>query len=198
MYNFDKTTGKRTSMKGWVEGAYYVFETNHFSYYTLVEEDSKNDEDTKLPQIDKKEWQTLISTALAFNQADYTEKSWALFTEKLQVAQGVKANLLATEAEVEIAIKELNLAINAFVKQTSESKLETNQNVNDIPHSNDQGKNPVQSTNKANKTEKKTKKDDALPQLGGSVSIFLSVLGFVLITLSGVIFFKGYRLNMKK
>ena len=57
---------------------------------------------------------------------------------------------------------------------------------------------PFSHTSKADKTEKKKKKDDALPQLGGSVSIFLPVLGFVLITLSGVMFFKRDRLNMKK
>ncbi len=57
---------------------------------------------------------------------------------------------------------------------------------------------PFSRTSKADKTEKNTKKDDALPQLGGSVSIFLPVLGFVLITLSGVMFFKRDRLNMKK
>ncbi|MFC4719330.1 hypothetical protein [Enterococcus lemanii] len=79
---------------------------------------------SKVPQFDKKELQTLISTALAFNQANYTEKSWALFTEKLQVAQGVEANLLATESKVEIAIKELNPTINALVKQTNEPKCE--------------------------------------------------------------------------
>lgn len=55
MYYFDEVTGKRELMNGWVEGDLYAFETDHFSYYALVEEEPEEkagEESSKTPTSD--------------------------------------------------------------------------------------------------------------------------------------------------
>ena len=207
MYHFDEYTGKRTAMKGWVEGAYYVFETDHFSYYTLVEEEPKKEEDNKLPEVDKKALQELISQATALKQADYTEATWVLFTEKLQAAQGTEANLLATDADVAIAMKELKTAMDALVKKVTgqpntgdnnAAKPDADKEVNDKIDVNNTPKPNKPEDKPVEKADTKPKNDALLPQLGSSASIFLPILGLLFVGLSGFVLFKRNRLNTRR
>ena len=125
MYHFDEVTGKRTALKGWVEGAYYVFETDHFSYYSLVEEEpeEEKEDNADLPEVNKQSLEALILKAEALKQGDYTAETWLLFTEKLRAAQGTAANKLATEAEVKIALDALAAAIAGLVKESGETDI---------------------------------------------------------------------------
>ena len=125
MYHFDEVTGKRTALKGWVEGAYYVFETDHFSYYSLVEEEPEEEKEDNedLPDVNKQSLEAVILKAEALKQGDYTAETWLLFTEKLRAAQGTAANKLATEAEVKIALDALAAAIAGLVKESGETDI---------------------------------------------------------------------------
>lgn len=207
MYRFDEVTGKRTALNGWVDGAYYVFETDRFSYYTLVEEEPVEEkEDTEtLPEIDKKPLEGKIQSAEALNQTDYTSESWMLFTEKLRAAQGTAANKLANEKDVKTALDELTAAMNALVKTPAENNNteDKNEGITDKETDNKNEANnqkpvtpesPKVDSPKTENTKVETENPKAsekdLPQLGDAVSIALPAVGLLLIALTGLIFFR--------
>lgn len=200
MYRFDSLTGKRTALNGWVDGAYYVFETDQFSYYALVEEE---------PTVSKEALNELITKAKDLQGENYTVESWKTLTEKLRVANAIAGNELASDSDVKQAIAELNTAIDALVqkpvinpddenhneKEPEEDKESNNNSNNSNTSKPNKPSDPEAKPSEKTDTTPETKKDNALPQLGSSASVLLPALGLLLMGLSSLIYFGRNRLN---
>lgn len=190
MYRFDERTGKRTALNGWVDGAYYVFETDQFSYYALVEEE---------PSVSKEALSELIEKGQDLNGTHYTTESWNLFMEKLRVAKTVLGNDAASDYDVKRAIDELTAGMEALVKHSDSNHTidDTNNNAGTNNPTNNNQQKPSEHDKATDKKEATTPKgkDNDLPQLGESTSYTLLILGLSLVSLTALIFFKRRKLS---
>ncbi|WP_207941609.1 hypothetical protein DOK78_002889 [Enterococcus sp. DIV2402] len=111
VYTYDDKMNKLTEVKGSIEGAYYTFETTHFSYYALVEE------------VDTQALTEAIQKATALSQTDYTKASWTIVTNALGVAQDAVENA-QSQATVDQATNDLNQALNTLERKPDKAALQ--------------------------------------------------------------------------
>lgn len=76
---------------------------------------SKMDESEKPEEVDKTKLVEVISVAKAKKESLYTTTSWKIFSEALKQAEAINVNEKATQAQVNIAINQLNQAMKSLV-----------------------------------------------------------------------------------
>lgn len=109
----------------------------------------------------------LVAEAKKRKEADYQAESWNKLQEKLRQAEAVLAREGATDQEIADAIKQLDEALASLIAKEKQEQA------------------------KEEKTS--AEKEKVLPQTGEVISIFLPLIGLVIVLVSGLIFWKRSR-----
>ncbi len=72
------------------------------------------------PSVDKSKLNAAISLAIAKNENDYTPESWSVFAQALEAAKAINNKSTASQAEVDAALSNLNVAMLALVVKSTD------------------------------------------------------------------------------
>ncbi|MCD8119976.1 MAG: hypothetical protein LUE29_10965, partial [Lachnospiraceae bacterium] len=84
-------------------------------------DDGDGDEETS---VDKTELADLLAEAATKNEADYTEKSWGMFSWAVEYAQGIYDNADATQDEVDTAVMTLSYYMSELKENVDMTELQ--------------------------------------------------------------------------
>lgn len=110
----------------------------------------------------------LVAEAKKSKEADYQAESWNKLQEKLRQAEAVLAREGATDQEIADAIKQLDEALASLIAKEKQEQAKEEEKAS-------------------------AEKEKALPQTGEVISIFLPLIGLVIVLVSGLIFWKRSR-----